>query len=127
MARTLRCCLGAVALTATVAACGDTSDDTTTTTTERSGGGAADLIVEARDDLSFDQESYEIEAGDVDVLYVNEGNVAHTLRIKGVDGFELAVGDEDAGTVTLEPGTYQLYCDVPGHEAAGMAAELTVG
>jgi len=27
---------------------------------------------------------------------------------------------------TLAPGTYELYCDIAGHEAAGMLAELTV-
>jgi uncharacterized cupredoxin-like copper-binding protein len=29
-------------------------------------------------------------------------------------------------TVTLKPGTYELYCTVPGHEAAGMKQNITV-
>jgi len=29
-------------------------------------------------------------------------------------------------TVTLKPGTYQFYCPVPGHKAAGMKGTLTV-
>jgi uncharacterized cupredoxin-like copper-binding protein len=57
---------------------------------------------------------------------VNDGTVAHTLLVKGVSGFKLEVGDEDEGTVELEPGEYTLYCDVAGHEAAGMVATLTV-
>jgi len=28
--------------------------------------------------------------------------------------------------VTLTPGTYELYCTVPGHEAAGMRVNVTV-
>lgn len=114
-----------------LAACGGTDDEATTTTTttaEDGGGGGSDptLEVGAQDDLTFDQDSYEVESGDVAVTYVNDGTVAHTLLIEGVEGFKLAVGDVDTGTVTLDPGTYQMYCDIPGHEAAGMVAELTV-
>jgi uncharacterized cupredoxin-like copper-binding protein len=28
--------------------------------------------------------------------------------------------------VTLKPGSYEFYCQVPGHEAAGMKGTLTV-
>lgn len=125
MGRTLRCCVGALALTAILTACGDTDDEATTTTTGE-GGGGPDLTVDALDSLDFDQDSYEVEAGEVEVLYVNEGNLPHTLLVDEVDDFKLSVGDEDSGTVTLEPGTYTLYCDVAGHRAGGMEAELTV-
>jgi len=33
-------------------------------------------------------------------------------------------GDTDQGTVTLDPGTYQLLCTVPGHQ--NMKAIFTV-
>ena len=29
-------------------------------------------------------------------------------------------------TVDLPPGRYVLFCDLPGHEAAGMASTITV-
>ncbi len=119
---------GALSLTA----CGD-DDDTTTTTepsTEPTGDGASEsaLTVGALDTLHFDAESYEATAGTVSFVYENEGSVDHTLLIKDVDGFKLSVGARgtDEGDVDLEAGTYQLYCDVAGHEAAGMVAELTV-
>lgn len=68
--------------------------------------------------------------GAVAIEYVNVGAIAHTLVIDGVSGLKLEVtsaGDVDKGTVKLEPGTYTLYCDVPGHRQAGMAAPLTIG
>jgi len=117
--------VGAMALVPLLAACGD--DDTTTTpdpTSPPSDGPT--LVVGAKDDLTFDEDAYEVEAGDVTFIYRNEGSVAHTLLIKDVDGFKLSVGREDKGDVDLDPGTYELYCDIAGHEAAGMVAELTV-
>jgi len=116
-------CAGAMALITPLAACGD--DDDASTTTAPAGDGPT-LTVGAQDDLTFDADSYEVEAGDVTVVYDNEGSIAHTLLIRDVDDFKLSVGREDSGTVELEPGTYELYCDVAGHEAAGMKAELTV-
>lgn len=80
-------------------------------------------------DIDFDEDAYETDAGEVDVRYVNEGNIYHTLVIEDVGGFELAVrstGDVDDGSVDLSTGEYVLYCDVPGHRQAGMVADLTV-
>lgn len=68
-------------------------------------------------------------AGPVHITYRNEGTIEHTLVIEGVDGFKLDVraeGDVDHGSVTLRPGTYTVYCDIPGHRRAGMHAVLTV-
>jgi len=84
------------------------------------------LTVVAEDALTFGADSYTAEAGCVEITYENAGSIAHTLLIKNVKGFKLSVGRTDVGTVQLEPGTYTLFCDVPGHEAAGMVADLTV-
>ena len=84
------------------------------------------LTVVAEDSLKFGADAYEVDAGCVEVTYENAGSIAHTLLIKGVKGFKLSVGTTDVGTVQLEPGTYTLFCDVAGHEAAGMVADLTV-
>ena len=134
MHRSLRLTLVAALVSAPLlAACGDddsatdTTDEPTETTVADTGGtGGSSLTVHATDQLKFDAESYEAEAGEVDVTYVNDGTIAHTLLVKDVSGFKLAVGDEDEGTVELESGEYTLYCDVAGHEAAGMVATLTV-
>ncbi len=131
MRRTLLCLAGAAALVAPLAACGD-DDDTgtagTTTTAETSGGRAAELTVHAEDSLKFDESSYDVAAGDIAISYVNDGAQPHTLLIDGADGFKLSVGshETDDGTVQLPAGTYRMYCDVAGHETAGMVADLNV-
>ena len=122
MRRTISICAGALALATTLTACGGGDDDA-------SGAPVADgdaLVVEARDSLAFDRTEYQAPAGEVEVRYRNDGSLPHTLLIEGVDDFKLSVGDEDRGTVALEPGTYTIYCDVSGHQGAGMEAELTV-
>jgi plastocyanin len=114
-----------VALAITLAACGGDDGDTGSTPTSSASGGSS-IVVKARDQLKFDKDAYEAEAGTVDVTYQNTGSVAHTLLVKGKSGFKLAVGSTDEGSIDLDPGTYTLYCDIAGHEAAGMKAELTV-
>jgi plastocyanin len=87
------------------------------------------LTVEAHD-ISFSPKDLQAAPGSIAVRYTNAGAIQHTLLIDGINGFKLDVasaGDTDAGTVTLEPGAYTFYCDVPGHRAAGMEARLTVG
>ncbi len=92
--------------------------------------GDTDSSVEVlAEDISFPEDVYEVDAGRVGFVYENVGNIRHTLVIEGVDGLDLTVdrkGDVDAGAVDLEPGTYVLFCDVPGHRAAGMVADLVV-
>lgn len=92
--------------------------------------GETDATIEVlAEDISFPQDVYETPAGRVGFVYENVGNIRHTLLIEGVDDFELDVskkGDVDAGAVDLEPGSYVLFCDVPGHRSAGMVADLVV-
>lgn len=85
-----------------------------------------ELTILAEDSLVFDADTYESEAGCIEVTYTNDGSIAHTLLVKGKQGFKLAVGRTDVGTLELGPGTYELFCDVAGHESAGMVADLVV-
>ena len=107
------------------AACGG-DDGGTADPPSTGGGGGSELVVHGKDTLKFDKDSYTAAAGEIDVKLVNDGSVNHTLLIKDVDDFKLNVPGTDEGSVELEAGTYTLYCDVAGHEAAGMEAELTV-
>ena len=74
-----------------------------------------------------------VAAGAVVVQLVNRGEDAHDLHLRpesgGADAFSIpaaasgAVADVSG---TLPAGRYTLYCSLPGHEAAGMHATLTV-
>jgi hypothetical protein len=72
-------------------------------------------------------------AGPLILELVNRGEDPHDLHVRpaagGADVLSLAQtapsGVRDA-TGTLAAGTYTLYCSLPGHEAAGMHATLTV-
>jgi plastocyanin len=94
------------------------------------GGAPADVVVHGNDALKFDEETYTATADTVTIELVDDGTVPHTLLIDKVKEWEkLSVtrkGDTDKGSVQLAPGTYTIYCDVPGHRAAGMEAKLVV-
>jgi uncharacterized cupredoxin-like copper-binding protein len=71
--------------------------------------------------------------GKVTFTVRNAGKIQHDLVVSGpgVTGAAktplLNPGQTAKLTVTLTGGSYTLYCSVPGHRAAGMAAKLTVG
>jgi uncharacterized cupredoxin-like copper-binding protein len=74
-----------------------------------------------------------LRAGKVIVELDNEGQDVHDLRVAPVGSQQpvLAFGELRSGgratkTVALRPGTYRLWCSLPGHEAAGMHALLRV-
>ena len=59
----------------------------------------------------------------------NAGAIMHNLAVEGAGTTEDFPGGQRA-TLELPPleeGAYKLLCTIPGHEAAGMAATLTVG
>ena len=69
-------------------------------------------------------------AGTFSISVANDGKVPHDLVVKG-DGVDektklLNAGDSATLTVDLKPGTYDVYCSVPGHKQAGMDTKLTV-
>ena len=70
--------------------------------------------------------------GNYDFVFKNGGKIDHDLVISGpdVDNAKTPVigaGEEATVRAALQEGTYTLICDVPGHEAAGMKVEVTVG
>jgi hypothetical protein len=60
----------------------------------------------------------------------NNGRIEHSLAIKGpgVNATSplLSPGQSANLQVTLQDGTYELWCPVPGHKALGMDTHITV-
>ena len=72
-------------------------------------------------------------AGAVTIQLRNAGEDGHDLHVTALDGTPVAAWDELAAeapavtkVVTLAPGTYRLYCSLPGHAALGMDTRLNV-
>jgi uncharacterized cupredoxin-like copper-binding protein len=52
-------------------------------------------------------------------VLVNEGQAMHDVTIRELGDspvVEAAGGETASATITLEPGTYEFFCSVPGHE-----------
>jgi uncharacterized cupredoxin-like copper-binding protein len=116
--------MAALAIVPLTAACGGSSGSSNTPS------GTADVTVIATDSR-FDAKTYTAKAnaaGEVSFEYVGKGSLVHTLLVDKVSGFKLQVsnGKKATGKVALAPGTYTIYCDIPGHRAQGMEATLTV-
>jgi uncharacterized cupredoxin-like copper-binding protein len=114
-----------------LAACGDDGQvgklgDQTSTTLP---AGVVSSITVTAGDLFLKPKENTAKEGRIEIRYQDEGQMAHHLLVDGVADFKLSVdgeGDEDRGILALETGTYMLYCDIPGHRAAGMEATLSV-
>jgi plastocyanin len=138
--------LAAIALVA----CGDDDDDgdTAATTTPSGaaqgggggaggggggGGGATTLKLSAPADgsLAFDTDQLNAKAGNITIEFDNPAAVSHNVEVESDSG-ELGVSDtiaQDTTTLQLtnvKPGTYEYYCNIPGHKEGGMDGTLTV-
>ena len=80
--------------------------------------------------LEFQKKELTAPAGEVTLVMENPASVEHNIAVKG-DGIDekgpvVGEGGTSEITLTLEPGEYEFYCSVPGHEAAGMEGTLRV-
>jgi len=95
------------------------------------GAATSTVAISAGPGLTFDgvafTGNYDAKPGVVQVNY--GGASGHTLAIQDpkFDGFLLkSDASPKSGKVQLAAGKYTVYCTVPGHEAAGMKATITV-
>jgi uncharacterized cupredoxin-like copper-binding protein len=67
-------------------------------------------------------------AGEITFVAKNDGKIPHDLAVKetGDKTKEISPGGTAELKVNLKPGKYELYCTIPGHEAAGMKLTITV-
>jgi plastocyanin len=94
---------------------------------EPAGPPVGTLEVDALPSLSFQATEFTVPAGIIQVNYIDRGGT-HTLLFQEpqFSGFQLAVPQgKKSGKVELKPGSYTIYCSIPGHRAAGMQATVT--
>jgi plastocyanin len=128
-----------LALALAVSACGGDDDDDAaaeepaaedTTTHEETGeGGGAHLTLTADPDgaFSFDQTELTAAAGEITIELVNDSGLPHNVEIEGQDAVSETITEGSTEvTVTLEPGEYVYFCNIPGHRQGGMEGTLTV-
>jgi plastocyanin len=90
----------------------------------------ATLEVDALPSLSFQATEFSITPPGITQINYNDLGGTHTLLFTDpkLSGFQLAVPQgPKTGKVDLKPGTYTIYCSIPGHRAAGMQATVNVG
>lgn len=109
----------------------------TAAASESTGGEAGEASPEATDgaqevtitghDIYFDPAEVTIKAGPVTFILPNEGAAEHDFSI---DALGIQVNMPAGTTQTLEAdipaGTYDFYCNIPGHKDAGMVGTLVV-
>jgi len=96
--------------------------------TAPSGAAVGNLDVQALPTIKFNATNFDVPAGIVDVKY--SGAPGHTLAFQQPNVLCVNLGTPGPPSeekVLLKAGqTYTIYCTVPGHEAAGMKATVTV-
>lgn len=108
---------------AAVAACGGGSS--TSSSSSSSGTGQQPDVVVGAKSIAFTQKSYEAKAGTIRIELDNQDSVLHniTLRQGNKQVVQSNPKKAETGTVDLQPGSYEFYCSVPGHN---MVATLEV-
>ena len=63
------------------------------------------------------------------ITVTNNGTMAHDLGVRDTDLMTASIAPGASATLDLaglDPGTYELYCDVAGHADSGMTAHLVI-
>ncbi|MEA2172025.1 MAG: hypothetical protein QOF76_5325 [Solirubrobacteraceae bacterium] len=110
-----------------------TTTPTATKTPAAAGGSGSEIVVDAdpQGQLAFTEDSLTAKAGTVKITFNNKAPVPHNVAIRQGTGQPIVETKTISGATAtaetkLDPGTYEFYCAVPGHEQAGMKGTLTV-
>lgn len=89
------------------------------------GDGASNEPTWVAVDIDFESAPETLPAGETEITLANQGSVEHNVTIEGETIVTAGPGATESGSMTLEPGTYEYICSIPGHEQA-MSGEFTV-
>jgi uncharacterized cupredoxin-like copper-binding protein len=121
-----------VALASLLAACGGNGDASPAADGPDGADGAqaasADALTIVATEFAFDPDSFTLPADTpVEIVLDNQGVIEHDITIDEGDVLIYAdAGETVSGEVNLPAGTYDFYCDIPGHRASGMEGTVTV-
>jgi plastocyanin len=127
--RNLFTCIAAIAIAASIAACGGDKKDKAKATTFAKG----QTVAVSGHEYKFDPGNVVVTGGGgaIKFDFKNEGSTAHNLKIEqdgqdvaGTDTFQ--GGKSESFTANLKPGTYTMICTVGDHANLGMKGTLTV-
>jgi uncharacterized cupredoxin-like copper-binding protein len=133
--------IGAAALVAvfTVAACGGSgtsgaSSNTTAVTSAGASGAntSASQVTATLTEFHIALSRSSLTPGAYTFVATNSGSATHALEITGPGVSNAHTGNISPGqstnlTVTLQAGSYDVFCPVDGHKGLGMDLTLTVG
>lgn len=89
-------------------------------------GSEQEITVTAHD-IYFDPAEITAKAGNAKFILPNEGAAPHDFSIDELSiQVDMPAGETQTIEVELPAGTYQYYCNVPGHKEAGMVGTLVV-
>jgi plastocyanin len=122
-----------------IAACGSSNSSTSSTSSSSTPAASApaagqklNLKADPAGGLTFEPTKLTAKAGAVTLVMDNPSTsgIQHGVAVEGKgvdkDGQIVAPGSTSTVTVTLKPGTYEYYCPIPAHKAAGMKGTLVV-
>ncbi len=101
-------------------------------TEESAASTGGDAVAISLTEFALEPSDLTLSAGTYTFNGINDGAIPHALSIKG-EGIEAgtpdmsyAAGISQSFEVELAPGTYEVFCPVPGHAEAGMTGTITV-
>lgn len=94
---------------------------------QQSQGPSSNQIAISMIDILFQPDSVTIPANTpVTLTLTNNGVLPHNFSVDSLHvSVDVAPGQTQTVTITAPAGTYQFYCNVPGHAEAGMVGTLT--
>ena len=107
------------------------SSTTAAATTTGAGGTAGHRVTATESEYKIALSATSVPAGTYSLAAVNQGKIDHALAIDGPgvsnkQTSTISPGSSQTLAVTLQKGTYDIFCPLPGHKALGMDAKLTV-
>jgi plastocyanin len=101
------------------------------TETGGASGTSLQLTADPSGQLKYDKQSLTAAASKFTITLANMSPMPHDVTVAKANGevvgaTAIFTGGSKSLSLKLSPGTYEYYCSVPGHRAAGMSGTLVV-